>query len=347
VVNIRVNDVEYSVSKNHTILEACQSIGIDIPNFCYDERLVPHGSCRICVVEIKGRKNLETACSTRVSEGMEVYTASKKVRFARKEILELIISEHALECTLCAKTGSCKLQDYSQEYLYSIDKNKYRNSHKNLPIDESNPFYIYDPNKCIMCKKCVRVCEELQQTYAIDCVNRGNETIVRPFFEESLNESSCVSCGNCVSVCPVGALVPKNEMFWKTEKVRTTCSYCGVGCQLDLRFKNNKVVGAEPANGPSNNSLLCVKGKFGYKFINHKDRLKSPLIKKNGVFEEVSWDEAYNYIVENYKRINYGFGSSSFAGLTSARCTNEENYLFQKMMRSVMKTNNVDHCARL
>ena len=198
-----------------------------------------------------------------------------------------------------------------------------------------------------MCKKCVRVCEELQEVSAIDCIDRGYNTEITPFFREKLNESTCVSCGNCVSVCPVGALVPKNAEFYNTKKVKTTCSYCGVGCQLELYVKDDKVVGSEPVYNEVNDGLLCVKGKFGYKFINHKDRLKSPLIKRDGKFEEVTWEEAYDYILENYNRISNEYGKESFAGLPSARCSNEENYLFQKMMRGVIGTNNVDHCARL
>lgn len=346
LINIKINNTQLSVEKGTTIFNACKSIGIELPNFCNDERLNPSGLCRMCVVEIKGSKNLDVACGTFVKEGMDIYTNSHKVRNARREILELIISDHPLECTTCVKTGSCKLQDYASIYLHNF-KPKYENHLKQLPIDDSNPFYYYDPNKCIMCKKCVRVCEELQEVSAIDCIDRGYNTEITPFFREKLNESTCVSCGNCVSVCPVGALVPKNAEFYNTKKVKTTCSYCGVGCQLELYVKDDKVVGSEPVYNEVNDGLLCVKGKFGYKFINHKDRLKSPLIKRDGKFEEVTWKEAYDYILENYNRISNEYGKESFAGLSSARCSNEENYLFQKMMRGVIGTNNVDHCARL
>ncbi|CEI73246.1 NADH-quinone oxidoreductase subunit G 2 [Romboutsia hominis] len=346
MVNIIINDTKVSVKKGTTIFNACKSIGIELPNFCNDERLNPSGLCRMCVVEIKGSKNLEVACGKIVKEGMEILTNSKKVQSARKEILELMISDHPLECTTCARSGSCKLQDYSSIYLNNF-KPKYDNQPKKLPIDDSNPFFYYDPNKCILCKKCVRVCEELQEVSAISSVDRGYETEITPFFRENLNESSCVSCGNCVSICPVGALVPKNADFYNTKKVKTTCSYCGVGCQLELQVKDDKVVGSQPVFGEVNDGLLCVKGKFGYKFINHEDRLKNPLIKVGEKFEEVTWEKAYDYILENFNKTKKVYGSDAFAGLSSARCSNEENYLFQKMIRGVMGTNNVDHCARL
>ncbi len=346
MINVTINNTPLSVEKGTTILSACKSIGIELPNFCNDDRLNPSGLCRMCIVEVKGSKNLEVGCATFVKEGMQVQTNSPKVRNARREILELMISDHPLECTTCEKTGSCKLQDYSSVYLHNF-KPKYENTPKKLPIDDSNPFYYYDPNKCILCKKCIRVCDELQEVSAIDAVDRGYHTEITPFFREKLDDSSCVSCGNCVSVCPVGALVPKNAEFYNTEKVKTTCSYCGVGCQLELSVKDDRVVGSQPVENAVNDGLLCVKGKFGYKFINHEDRLKKPLIKRDGKFEEATWEEAYDYIAQNYDRIKNNFGSDSMAGLSSARCSNEENYLFQKMIRGVMGTNNVDHCARL
>lgn len=346
LINIKINNRDVSVEKGTTIMNACRKIGIELPNFCNDDRLNPSGLCRMCIVEIAGSRNLEAGCGTFVREGMEIYTNSPRVRKERKQILELMISEHPLECTSCARTGSCKLQDYANLYLHNFSP-KFDNKPKELPIDDSNPFFYYDPNKCILCKKCVRVCDELQEVAAISAIERGNHTTIATFFKEGINSSNCVSCGNCVSVCPVGALVPKNAEFCNTKKVKTTCSYCGVGCQLELSVKDNRVVGSQPVEKAVNDGLLCVKGKFGYKFINHEDRLKTPLIKRNGNFEEATWEEAYDYILENYAETKENYGSQAFAGLTSARCTNEENYLFQKMIRAVMGTNNVDHCARL
>lgn len=348
MVAITINGKQIEVPKDYTVLQACREMGINIPTLCHDERLNPHAACRLCVVEIDGFRNLPTSCSLQVSEGMNINTHSDKVKKARKDILDLIWANHPYDCLTCEKSGECKLQDYS--YEYDVKLTTFDGERKDYPIDDSNPFYFVDQNKCIDCGKCVRVCSELQHTNAIGYSQRGFETHIAAPFEIGVNESVCVSCGNCVSVCPVGALMPKSRTKfrrWETRKVRTTCSYCGVGCQMDLVIKDNKVVGVEPANGPSNNGLLCVKGKFGYNFINHPDRLKKPLIKKDGKFLESSWDEAYDLIASKAKEIKETKGSESFAGLTSARCSNEENYLFQKLFRAVIGTNSVDHCARL
>jgi NADH-quinone oxidoreductase subunit G len=201
-----------------------------------------------------------------------------------------------------------------------------------------------------MCGKCVRVCNELQGTGAIGLSERGFTTHVAVPMEAGLEKSTCVSCGNCVAVCPVGALMPKSKeslRAWETRKVRTTCSYCGVGCQMDLVVKGDKIVRVDPADGASNEGLLCVKGRFGYKFVNHPDRLKSPLIKKDGKFYEASWSEAMALIARKVKETKEKYGPDACGGFTSARCTNEDNYIFQKMMRVAIGTNNVDHCARL
>lgn len=346
-MNIIIDGIQYEVEKGTTVLQACQKAGINIPTLCHDERLNPSSSCRLCVVEIEGAKNLSTSCSTLVKDNMIVHTKTEKVKNARREVLDLLVSNHPMECLGCDKSGNCKLQDYS--YEYGIVDGSYKGARREPRLDTSNPFYDYDARKCILCGLCVRVCDELQGTTAIGFENRGFDTIVATPFNEGLINSKCVSCGNCVSVCPVGALTPKNQKhrYWETKKVRTTCSYCGVGCQMDLVVKGKQVVGVEPAKDALNKGLLCVKGKFAYKFINHPDRLKTPLIKRNGKFQEATWDEAYRYIRRKVNEIKESHGPESFAGLTSARCTNEENYLFQKLFRAVIGTNNVDHCARL
>lgn len=349
MITLIIDDQKVQVKEGTTVLQAANKLGIKIPTFCHDERLVPHGACRICVVDIEGARSLMAACSTPVSEGMIVHTKNERVIQARKDILQLIWANHPNDCLTCEKSGECKLQDYC--YEYNIDINKMRDGErKNYQVDNSNPFYYNDQNKCIMCGKCVRICDELQCTSAIGFSARGFKTHITHPFEEGMEYSTCVSCGNCVSVCPVGALMPKSKdrfRTWEVKKVRTTCSYCGVGCQMDLKVKDNKVVGVEPAFGPSNNGLLCVKGKFGYKFIDHPDRLKTPLIKKDGKFVEATWGEAYDIIVSKINKIKESYGSDAFAGLSSARCTTEENYLMQKLFRAVIGTNNIDHCARL
>ena len=348
MVEITINGIKHQVDEGITVLETCKNLGIDIPTLCHDDRLEPYAACRLCVVEVKGKHNLMTSCSLKVADGMVVETHSDRVMRARKDILDLLFSNHPNDCLTCEKSGDCRLQDYCFEY--GIEKGSFVGDKKTYPIDDSNYFYNYDPNKCILCGRCVRVCSELQCTNAIGLENRGFATKVVTPFDMGLANSKCVSCGNCVAACPVGALTPKRkERFrnWEIKKVRTTCSYCGVGCQMELLIKGEKVVGVEPVKEAVNNGLLCVKGRFAYSFINHPDRLKTPLIKKDGKFEEATWEEAYKFIVDKVRNIKEEHGPDAFAGLTSARCTNEENYLFQKMFRAVIGTNNVDHCARL
>lgn len=348
MVNLTINGKPVQVENNLTILQAAESMGIEIPTFCYDKRLIGHGACRICVVEVKGARALQTACTAPVAEGMVVETHSSSVIEARKETLKLMIENHPLDCLTCEKSGKCKLQDYC--YEYDVKEGGYNGEKKNYPIDDSNPFFTLDRNKCIMCGKCIRVDNELQCTGAINYNDRGFDTHVGIPYDRVFEESTCVSCGNCVSICPVGALMPKHpEKFraWELKRVKTTCPYCGVGCQMELLVKGNKVVGVEPVNVDPNNGLLCVKGKFGYKFIDHPDRLKTPYIRKNGELVEATWDEAYHLIAEKMLETKEKYGPNSLGGFSSARCTNEENYLFQKLFRAVIGTNNVDHCARL
>lgn len=347
-MKITIDGVLYDAPKGATVLETCRQNGIDIPTLCYDERLVPHSACRMCLVEIEGVKKLETSCSTKVRDNMVVHTKNDKVIQARREVLDLLLSNHPMDCLTCMKSGACKLQDYA--YEYGLVDGTYKGETRQKGIDDSNHFYDYDPQKCILCGLCVRVCGELQCTHAIGFEERGFDTIVSTPFDKGLINSTCVSCGNCVSVCPVGALLPKTKdkfRLWETKKIKTTCSYCGVGCQMDLLVKDNKVVQVEPSKEGSNEGLLCVKGKFAYKFISHPDRLKTPLIKKEGKFVETSWEEAYARIIEEANKVKESDGAEAFAGFSSARCTNEENYLFQKLFRATLGTNNVDHCARL
>ena len=348
MVTLKINGQVVSVPEGTSILQAAQKIGIEIPTFCYEPRLKPHGACRICVVEVEKARNLQAACSTPVFEGMNVWTESEPVVQARKEIINLLLSNHPLDCLTCDKSGACTLQLLCRKY--NITGSTYDGERTVYSIDTSNPFFTMDANKCILCRRCVLVCSELQCTNAIGVADRGFASRITPPFDKVQEDSTCVSCGNCVAVCPTGALSPKRKEtfnYGEVKPVRSTCPYCGVGCQMDLLVKNNRVVDVRPAFTIPNDGLLCVKGRFGFKFINHPDRLKSPLVKKNGKFTEVTWEEAYQVIVEKILEIKGQYGSDALAGLSSARCTNEENYLMQKLFRAVIGTNNIDHCARL
>jgi predicted molibdopterin-dependent oxidoreductase YjgC len=352
VLKVTIDGQAVEMPAGSTILEAAQKVGIEIPTLCYldmEKKFNQQAAaCRICVVEVENRRNLAPACATPLMNGMVIKTDTPRVIEARKTVIHLMLSDHPLDCLTCEQAGACKLQDLC--YQYGIEETMFPGRQNDFPLDDTNQFYARNLNKCVACRRCVNVCQNFQCTSAIGFGDRGFTTHPVAPFDRGMDESECVSCGNCVSVCPTGALLPNSkEKFrsWEVSKTQTTCSYCGVGCQLNLVTKDNKVVGVEPVNGHSNDGLLCVKGKFGYNFINHPDRLTMPLIKKDGHFVEASWDEALDLIADKVKAVKAEHGGDALAGLSSARVTNEENYLFQKMVRAGFGTNNVDHCARL
>ena len=349
MINMYINGEQISVVEDQTILEVCQNIGINIPTFCYDGKLKPEGSCRICVVEEEASGRLLPACTTKVAPDLKIATHSPKVKRMRKGLLELMLSNHEISCLVCEKAGLCLLQDYA--YEYDVDVEKYQGNKRDSSYLAANKFFYLDQGKCIQCGKCARVCAQLQGNHVWAMSQRGFETEVSTPFGIEMEEAGCVHCGNCVSICPVGALKPQQEhkfRAWETTKVRTTCSYCGVGCQVDLLVKDGKVVGVMPADGLSNQGLLCVKGKFAFDFINHPQRLKTPLIRAaNGDLHPASWEEALSLVAQKTQEIKKEHGPDAIMGLASARITNEENYLFMKYMRAVVGTNNLDHCARL
>ncbi len=349
-MKLNINGREFEANKGQTILDVCEREGIHIPTLCHDPRLKPGGACRICVVEDTKKGSLVTACSTLVADGMQIETDNDRTFASRKMNLDLLFSNHPNDCLTCGASGACKLQDYC--YQYGVIDGSFRNGiRKMAPKDESNRFYTYDPDKCILCGKCYRVCNELQCTDAIGLSERGFFSKVVAPMDQGLENSRCVSCGNCVAVCPTGALLPKKQNFryFQVKRTRTTCSYCGVGCQIDILTKGKDIVGVEPHFGKkANDGLLCVKGRFSWHFVQHPDRLKEPLIRdENGEFREASWEEALDLIASKMKTIKSESGPDAIAGFSSARCTNEENYLFQKLLRAGIGTNNVDHCARL
>ncbi len=357
-VCLTIDGREVTVPEGTMILEAAKSVGIDIPHLCYDSRFKPVGTCRLCVVRIEGRPGLTISCNTPVAEGLEVCTENDEIAAIRKTVLELILSEHRVACTSCDKDGACKLQDYA--YRYQADEGRFglpERRPRRPNYAANSEAILYDPDKCILCGLCVGYCEEVQKVEALTFCGRLGQLEVNTAFGIDLQESSCVLCGGCVEICPTGAMLDRAAIGKGREKdltrTRTTCPYCGVGCQIDLNVnpKTEKIVRVTSEVGCiPNNGNLCVKGRFGMDFIASDKRLTEPLLKRNkrnGKFEKATWEEAIKFVAERLKRIRSEFGADSIAGLSSAKCTNEDNYVFQKFIRACIGTNNVDHCARL
>jgi len=342
-INLTIDGMPIVVPEGTTILQAALQNGIYIPHLCYDPDLTAVGVCRLCLVEIAGR-GITISCKTPVEEGMAVRTENPDINLARRVAVELLIVNHHADCLSCSKDTQCKLQEVAN--YVGIDEarlNRLRRPERALPIDRSNPFFDRDPNKCVLCGICVRACDELRGVSAIDFGFRGYATTVTTLGNKPIVQSRCESCGECVARCPVGALTPKQAQR-PAREVQTVCSYCGVGCSLFLGVRGNTVVDVRGDRAsPVNQGSLCVKGRFGYEFVNHPERLTKPLIKRDGTFVEATWDEALDLVAARL----WAHRGDEFAGLTSARCTNEENYLFQKFTRAVMGTHNIDHCARL
>ena len=330
-----------------TVLEAALEAGIYIPNLCADPDLRPFGACRLCIVEIEGMRGLPASCTVTVADGMKVRTDTPLVEATRRTEVELLLADHPDDCLSCPKNTRCELQRVAAYVGARADR--FPKTTRGLPVDDSNPFLRYDMNKCVLCGKCVRVCDEVQGLGAISFVNRGYSTRIGTFMGQPMIDSLCESCGQCEAKCPVGAITVKSYRQ-PTRKVKTVCGYCGVGCGLLLQVRGSKVIGAEgDRESPVSHGSLCVKGRFGTEFIHHRDRLTRPLVKKEGRLVESSWEEALEVVASRlaeYARPG-GAGESPFATLASAKCTNEENYLLQKFTRAVMGTNSIDHCARL
>lgn len=337
-----------TVPEGTTILQAARTIGVDIPNLCYEETLSLAAACRLCSVEVEGRANLVPACTAEITEGLVINTESEVVVEARRIILDLLLSDHPMDCLVCDKAGGCRLQEYC--YRYQVEQTSYVGEKRNLDIDSVNALIERDQNKCILCGKCVRVCEEVQVTNAIDFANRGFNTTVASPFDHPLDIDFCRLCGQCVDLCPTGALVNKQlrgSRTWERTKVRTTCPFCGTGCNFDLNVHEGKVVGVTAAyDTVVNQGSLCVKGRFHTDLITSPDRITTPLIKRDGVFEPASWDEALDLVASRFLEIKDREGPDALAVLSSARCTNEENYLLQRLTRAGLNTNSIDHCAR-
>jgi len=371
---IVINGNEFSFEPGESILDVARRNSIDIPTLCHLKNAAPTGACRVCVVEVEGARSLLASCAAPAGNNMVVRTESAKVIEARRMVIQLLLSSGNHNCAvsgsagenwtefqlksqkiedtteLCPVWGDCQLQDLA--FRYQVSGEVFAPTDSPYPMENVNPFIVRDFSRCIQCGRCVQACNDVQVNQAIHYGYRGADTKIVAAGDRPYRDSDCVFCGECVQACPVGALVEKDARYqvrpWETKKVRTTCSYCGVGCQLYLHTRNNQVVkvtGVEDV-GPNYGSL-CVKGRFGYDFINSPDRLTTPLIKENGQFRDASWDEALDLVARKFGEIKSENGSDSLAMLSSARITNEENYIAQKFCRAVLQTNSVDHCARL
>ena len=352
-VTLEIDGMSVTVAEGSSVLRAAAEAGISIPKLCATDSLEAFGSCRLCVVEIEGRKGYPASCTTPVTEGMVVYTQSKKLADIRRGVMELYISDHPLDCLTCSANGNCELQDMAgvvglREVRYGYDGE----NHLKAEQDTSNPYFTFDPAKCIVCSRCVRACEETQGTFALTIDGRGFASMVSPSQNESFMASECVSCGACVQACPTATLMEKSviEKGQAEHSVVTTCAYCGVGCSFRAEMKGNEVVRMVPnKDGHANHGHSCVKGRFAFGYATHKDRIEKPMIRHSirDAWQEVSWEQAIAHAASEFKRIQAQHGRSAVGGITSSRCTNEETYLVQKLVRAAFGNNNIDTCARV
>jgi formate dehydrogenase major subunit len=357
-VTLEIDGVAVTVPAGTSVMRAAVEAGINVPKLCATDSLEPFGSCRLCLVEIEGRdgrkmKGYPASCTTPCEPGMKVQTQTPKLADIRRGVMELYISDHPLDCLTCPTNGNCELQDMAgtvglREVRYGYEGE----NHLEMKKDESNPYFTYDPSKCIVCNRCVRACEETQGTFALTISGRGFESRVTAGQMDSFMESECVSCGACVQACPTATLTEKTViMMGQAEHSKvTTCAYCGVGCSFKAEMKGNEVVRMVPyKDGKANHGHSCVKGRFAWGYATHKDRITKPMIRSKitDPWREVSWEEALSYAASEFRRIQAKHGKDSIGGITSSRCTNEETYLVQKLVRAAFGNNNVDTCARV
>jgi formate dehydrogenase major subunit len=352
-VVVEIDGTRLSVPEGSSVMRAAALAGRRIPKLCATETLEAFGSCRLCLVEIEGRRGYPASCTTPVEPGMKVRTESPKLADLRRGVMELYISDHPLDCLTCPANGHCELQDMAgvvglREVRYGYDGA----NHLDAVADTSNPYFTFDPSKCIVCSRCVRACDEIQGTTALTIDGRGFGSVISPGQLQPFMESECVSCGACVQACPTATLMEKSvyDMGQPDRVVETTCAYCGVGCSFQAEVKGNQVVRMVPnKNGLANHGHSCVKGRFAFGYTTHPDRIVKPMIRKSidDPWQEVSWEEAISRAASEFKRIQAQYGTDSIGAVTSSRCTNEETFLVQKLVRAVFRNNNVDTCARV
>jgi formate dehydrogenase major subunit len=346
LINAVINEQSHEFEGSLSILEACRSLGIDIPTLCYDNRLKPIGSCRMCLVKVEGKPHPMTACNTPLADGMVISTHTPAIENERRMLLKMLAQDHPGE-------GLSKAPEkpfYRYALQYDLTESDFNGSHLTHLLDDSHPYIHVDMSQCILCYRCVRICDEVQGQFVWQVVNRGHETRIVPDSGTTLWESSCVSCGACVDTCPSGALEDQSFLANKppTTWTRTTCPYCGTGCEMSVGTSQNQIVSIKPLlEAPVSQGHLCVKGRYAFDFIHAPDRITEPMIRNNGGWLQVSWDEAISFTAKRLQRLLEENGPESIGVLGSARGTNEENYLAQKFARVVIGTNNVDCCARV
>src|SRR3974390_3482673 len=352
-VTLTIDGQQVTVPEGTSIMRAAMEMGTQIPKLCATDTMDAFGSCRLCLVEIEGARGTPASCTTPVAAGMKVHTQRGCLKRLRRGGMELYLSDHPLDCLTCAANGDCELQDMAgavglREVRYGYAGGK----HPNPARDESNPYFTYDPSKCIVCSRCVRACEEVQGTFALTIAGRGFGSVVSPGMEESFFSSECVSCGACVQACPTATLNEKAviEIGTPEHSVVTTCAYCGVGCSFKAEMRGDEVVRMVPyKDGKANHGHSCVKGRFAWGYANHQDRILAPMMREKitDPWREGTWDEAIGRVASEFKRIQSTAGRSAIGVITSSRCTDEETYLVQKLARQVFGNNNTDTCARV
>src|SRR6201986_886213 len=352
-VTLTIDGRDVTVPEGPSIMRASMEAGIKVPRLCATDMLDSFGSCRLCLVEIEGRKGTPASCTTPVAPGMKVHTVSDDLRRIRRGVMELYISDHPLDCLTCSANGDCELQTAAgavglRDVRYGYDGENHTKQEK----DESNPYFTYDPSKCIVCSRCVRACEEVQGTFALTIQGRGFDSKVAAGMDEPFLTSECVSCGACVQACPTATLMEKSvvEMGQAEHSVITTCAYCGVGCNFKAEMRGDQVVRMVPwKDGKANHGHSCVKGRFAWGYAQHRDRILKPMIREkiSDPWREVSWDVAIERVASEFKRIQAKAGKDAVGVITSSRCTAEEAYLVQKLARTALGNNNTDTCARV